>query len=852
MPGWRTDLGSTLEGRYALAREVGGGLTGVTYLSSDLRLGEEVVVKVFDPALFAGPVRAQNLLRVQRARAYVHDHVVRLRDARFGEQFCYVTRDVAPGLSLPRWVDAEGLPTAPRALGLLQQIGAALRWIHQLGVHGALKPTNVFVDDKDRLGVTDPWWLAGQPTPDPWAAPEQTSAEAWVESRAADIFGLGMLLGFLLGGRRLDPRLSLAAQGVPVAEPLCACFAKATASDPAARFPDLDAFFGAVDPALTQATLPVVDLVDETGQTGALSLLEIRALLDRQGSSPAPAPAPLGDPLAVPAEDDPDEDEFGFGAGGLDVGANTVEEVELTGSSVEVIEDSREIPEPPVDVVELTESGFEVIGENSQDLTSEDARLLATSATLETVPDETTGSSVQVIEDSRQQVGIGKLAGPTAGSTRELEHPAKQPATRAGSPWDLGAARSPLGGTPAKPIEVIDGLILDFGEESQRSSPRPAAAALKPAIALDRLERSPEEDGVGDERVETRADLRAVGLRLELVAAAPGRVGSGVVRLPPPTLPRRPEPVRKNPMRIAGAAVVAVGAIAAVSFVITSLANRPPPQEKPSFPVAVVVNDVHASSSVDTQAAVDAKAAQAEPIDAGPSVAVAPRDAAELDARLDIQAAVGPDAAIVAVRQEAEATSAPSPEVVEGPRDAVAKPPAVLGDDPDRLKCPGGLQKIKKRKTVEVPEGDAATAWSVFCIDRHEYPGAGRPPRVDVGLEEARAACQARGHRLCSLGEWRSACGGKYPYGSSYDPERCNTVSAEGSPRPIAPSGTFPGCKSGFGTYDMVGNAAEWTEDGSVNGGSSTRDGESATCFRGSKRSGGGPHVGFRCCADAK
>ncbi len=169
----------------------------------------------------------------------------------------------------------------------------------------------------------------------------------------------------------------------------------------------------------------------------------------------------------------------------------------------------------------------------------------------------------------------------------------------------------------------------------------------------------------------------------------------------------------------------------------------------------------------------------------------------------------------------------------------------------DTLKCPGGMKKMIV-KNPAAKDDKKAPPFVAYCIDYYEYPGKGSMPQVNVSWDAANGACTAVGKRLCKNSEWRTACGGKYPYGSKYDADACNTVGEDGLERPVLSAGSKPKCKSGYGLYDMVGNVAEWTEEKTVNGGDSNKTGEDGTCSRSAKRFGGSPFVGFRCCADAK
>ena len=140
-------------------------------------------------------------------------------------------------------------------------------------------------------------------------------------------------------------------------------------------------------------------------------------------------------------------------------------------------------------------------------------------------------------------------------------------------------------------------------------------------------------------------------------------------------------------------------------------------------------------------------------------------------------------------------------------------------------------------------------AWSRWAKSTSATSSSG-PTNVTWGA--AKSACEAQGKRLCASAEWQRACGGKYPYGSTYSETKCNTMNEDFEERPLVPSGSKAGCRSWVGCYDMSGNAAEWTQGGTVNGGSSDKNGDDARCSRATKRykNAGNSFVGFRCCMD--
>lgn len=115
-------------------------------------------------------------------------------------------------------------------------------------------------------------------------------------------------------------------------------------------------------------------------------------------------------------------------------------------------------------------------------------------------------------------------------------------------------------------------------------------------------------------------------------------------------------------------------------------------------------------------------------------------------------------------------------------------------------------------------------------------------PQAYISGDEAQAACNAVGKRLCSVREWYRACRGRrgtiFPYGEAEKRGACNNGKAHllsryfgrdarrwsyedhfNSPKLnrtegfLAKTGAYEGCVSDFGVADLVGNLHEWVSD---------------------------------------
>lgn len=162
---------------------------------------------------------------------------------------------------------------------------------------------------------------------------------------------------------------------------------------------------------------------------------------------------------------------------------------------------------------------------------------------------------------------------------------------------------------------------------------------------------------------------------------------------------------------------------------------------------------------------------------------------------------------------------------------------AVLPDAPDSFGC-GAAPATVIVGTTEIFMYEASHP---LATDAEAYPCANtdgaefRAPEADtepcsvrgvrpwhtVKWEDADAACETIGWRLCTGEELERACGGEdgtaYAYGQTFDAGGCNVreaySSGDGSLPREAPTGEFEDCESPSGAFDVNGNLWEWTSD---------------------------------------
>jgi serine/threonine-protein kinase len=214
--------GTTLDSRYRIIGLLGRGGMGEVYRADDLRLGQQVALKLLPESLAHDAVRlAQFHNEVRTARHVSHPNVCRvydigeIRPPGSGQPLLFITMEYVDGEDLSSLLRRIGRLPEDKALEIARQLCAGLAAAHERGVlHRDLKPANVMLDGAGKVRIMDFSLAAigavtdiraGTPA---YMAPEQLDGrEVTVRS---DIYALGLVLYELFTGRRAFDAKTLA------------------------------------------------------------------------------------------------------------------------------------------------------------------------------------------------------------------------------------------------------------------------------------------------------------------------------------------------------------------------------------------------------------------------------------------------------------------------------------------------------------------------------------------------------------------------------------------------------------------------------------------------------------------
>jgi serine/threonine-protein kinase len=203
--------GSIFADRYRVEEQLGSGGMGVVLKVRDLRLDEDVALKIVRTGLASNPVFLDLLKQeIRLARKITHRYVLRTHD--FGEcdGIPFVTMEYLKGITLRSLLDGRGQLPLALTLRIARQVAEGLEAAHAVGVvHRDIKPANVLFDIRGDAKIMDfglaapvagavaaeAETLMGSPR---YMSPEQIRGER-VDART-DLYALGIMLFELCSG----------------------------------------------------------------------------------------------------------------------------------------------------------------------------------------------------------------------------------------------------------------------------------------------------------------------------------------------------------------------------------------------------------------------------------------------------------------------------------------------------------------------------------------------------------------------------------------------------------------------------------------------------------------------------
>jgi serine/threonine protein kinase len=313
----RLNAGGIIAGKYTVRSILGNSGAVITYQCANPQ-GQEVAVKLYDPAVASHATVMKSLEQAYAAtNALPQNSAAPIVDAGY-DQPTLAPFSVTEMLRLPSLQSLQRRLPPEEVVALLKGLARSLDLAHVRNVvHGAIKPTNVFVGPACNPTIVTDFAAnlpkAAVPTQEgfvqsaPWIAPEQ--AQSGSVTPAADVFSVGLLVFFALTGRtywrstqgqtfdlngwqqELGAPRGPASQramelGVALSPTLDIVLWKALSNDPQERYKSIGEFASAIEDTMMK-------------QVGSAATMALPMVGD--APSPSPLPSNMQNPERAPA-----------------------------------------------------------------------------------------------------------------------------------------------------------------------------------------------------------------------------------------------------------------------------------------------------------------------------------------------------------------------------------------------------------------------------------------------------------------------------------------------------------------------------------------------------------------------
>jgi serine/threonine protein kinase len=202
-------VGSTIDGRWHVLRQIGTGAVGAVYLAERAKLGRQVALKLLHPEYLSNNEYVSRFAREARALSRLqHINCVSILDVGTHEHRPYIVMELVNGPALSEEIGTPEM-TVVRAVKLVRQVLEGLGHAHGHGIiHRDLKPDNIIVTEvagvgevakildfgfahinDSRLSQSNARLVPGTPS---YMAPEQARGEK--ADQRTDLYAVGVLL----------------------------------------------------------------------------------------------------------------------------------------------------------------------------------------------------------------------------------------------------------------------------------------------------------------------------------------------------------------------------------------------------------------------------------------------------------------------------------------------------------------------------------------------------------------------------------------------------------------------------------------------------------------------------------